>query len=187
MLKRSTLELEHRVNIPTSLAIYLSTFCLRNSAGSNITSCYLCIAAEGVPLPSHCWKLWSVGGSFFAALFLVAFSQPIGHSFQLHLLRWVYQLTLWRQSLHAMIEIPGHVEYGHERERESQKYYPNLMSQTTATPELLNNLVYSCALNKCDEQCICAINEQLCTVPTGKDDDENIDGHVHCTCTCLLH
>ena len=39
ILNISTLELEHRVNIPTYLAIYLSTFCLRNSAGSNITSC----------------------------------------------------------------------------------------------------------------------------------------------------
>ena len=66
---------------------------------------------------------------------------PTDHSFQLHLLRWVYQLALWRQSLHAMIEIPGHVEYGHARERESQKYYPKLMSQTTATPEQLGVLL----------------------------------------------
>ena len=94
-----------------------------------------------------------------------------------------------------MIEIPGPVKYGHERGPESQKYYPKLISQTTAAPELLNNLVYSCALNKCDEQCTCAINEQPCTaacaceasLPTGEDDDddENVDGnvYVHAFCT----
>ena len=39
---------------------------------------------------------------------------PTDDSFQLHLLRSVYQLALWRQSRHAMIEIPGPVEHGHE-------------------------------------------------------------------------
>ena len=56
--------------------------------------------------------------------------------------------------------------------------------------------MYSCALNKCDEQCTCAINEQPCTtastceasLPTGEeddDDDENVDGnvYVHAFCT----
>ena len=91
----------------------------------------------------------------------------------------------------AIFEIPGPVEYGHERDPESQQYYPKLMSQTTAAPELLNNLMCSRALNKCDEQCTCAINEQPCTaactceasLPTGEDDDENVDGHVHAFCT----
>ena len=45
--------------------------------------------------------------------------------------------------LRLLIEIPGPVKYGHERCPESQKYYPKLISQTTAAPELLNNLVYS--------------------------------------------
>ena len=123
---------------------------------------------------------------------------PTDHSFQLHLLRSVYQLALWRQSLHAMIEIPGSVAYGHEGDPESQKYYPKLMSQTTTAPELLSNLVYSCALNKCDEQCTCAINEQPCTaactceasLPTGEDDDENVGGiakmYMHFALTELL-
>ena len=94
--------------------------------------------------------------------------------------------------LRLLIEIPGPVKYGHERGPESQKYYPKLISQTTAAPELLNNLVYSCALNKCDEQCTCAINEQPCTaactceasLPTGEDDDddENVDGNVYVKC-----
>ena len=96
--------------------------------------------------------------------------------------------------LRLLIEIPGPVKYGHERGPESHKYHPKLISQTTAAPELLNNLVYSCALNKCDGQCTCAINEQPCTaactceasLPTGEDDDdddddddENVDGNVY--------
>lgn len=54
---------------------------------------------------------------------------PTEDSFHLHLLWCVYQLALWRQAVHPVLEMPTSAEYGYELDVESQSYCPQLMSQ----------------------------------------------------------
>ena len=68
---------------------------------------------------------------------------PTEDSFNLNLLRCVYQLAIWRACTDGMTELPGPQEYGWERD-DTQTYRPKAMSQSPAAPELLNNLVCDC-------------------------------------------
>ncbi len=55
------------------------------------------------------------------------------------------------------------VLFGYERVSETGALQPQLMCQSPAAPELLNNLVCDCA-NWCAEDCSCHLNEQTCIV-----------------------
>ena len=85
---------------------------------------------------------------------------PTEDSFHLHLLRCVYQLVIWRECNTGMCDRPRPLEYGWE-EDDSQMYTPKMMSQSTAAPELLNNLVCDC--ETCSADCRCCANDQPCT------------------------
>ena len=89
---------------------------------------------------------------------------PTEDSFHLHLLRCAYQLLLWRQCIFAMIEIPEPSYYRYEKVADSQGYFPKLMNQSPAAPELLNDLIYNCNSNSCSDQCSCFLNGQPCTL-----------------------
>lgn len=80
---------------------------------------------------------------------------PTEDSFHLHLLRCAYQLLLWRQCIFAMIEIPEPSDYGYEKVADSQGYFPKLMNQSPAAPELLIDLICNCNSNSCSDQCSC--------------------------------
>ena len=41
---------------------------------------------------------------------------------------------------------------------------PQMMSQSPAAPELLNDLACNCGNNLCDDKCTCFHNEQPCTL-----------------------
>ncbi len=88
---------------------------------------------------------------------------PTDNSLLQHMLRCIYQLCIWRTALSAVQDPPCATEYGYERDTVSKKLVPKWMSQPPAVPELLNDLVCTCAPNKCHEHCTCLDNEQPCT------------------------
>ena len=54
------------------------------------------------------------------------------------------------------------LEYGWEKDKNTQLLVPVMMTQSPAAPELLNDIVCEC-LNACVEKCICYKNSQPCT------------------------
>lgn len=88
---------------------------------------------------------------------------PTDNSFELHVLRCVFQLLIWRQAMVAMQELPDPKDYGYVLNPETNSLQPRLMSQPAAAPELLNDLVCVCDGDACSTSCKCEENEQPCT------------------------
>ncbi|KAH3834576.1 hypothetical protein DPMN_107906 [Dreissena polymorpha] len=79
----------------------------------------------------------------------------------LHLLRYIYQLLIWRSAL-SPTSLPDPVDFGYTVNTESSLYVPQMMTQAAAAPELMSDLV-CCCTNSCDAECVCCSNEQPCT------------------------
>lgn len=87
---------------------------------------------------------------------------PTDNSFQLHVLRCLYQLYIWKHADTGMIEFPAVIDFGYESVDAELK--PKMMSQPVAAPELLKDLVCDCKPNECHRvSCTCLSNEQPCT------------------------
>ena len=87
---------------------------------------------------------------------------PTDDSFILHVLRCIYQIRVWKDSLKCVVDLPSPTDYGYEIDAETGNYTPKMVSQPLAPPELLNDLVCFCE-DLCSDDCICATNEQPCT------------------------
>ena len=81
-------------------------------------------------------------------------------------MRCCYQLIIWKTCGTAIQDLPEPTEFGHESYGETNgrlALRPLMMSQSSAPPELMNDLVYKCSNGLCDEACSCFGNEQPCT------------------------
>ena len=108
------------------------------------------------------------------------FLPPTDNSFQLHCLRTVYQLWIWKNALVPILELPSAVDFGYQVDDEAQTLQPVLMTQPIAAPELLNDHVCSC-IEICDDRCICFKHEQPCTVACSCKADDLSNGEYVCT------
>ncbi|MCG7875885.1 MAG: hypothetical protein N0C90_06110 [Candidatus Thiodiazotropha endolucinida] len=88
---------------------------------------------------------------------------PTEDSFRLHVRRCVCQLMVWRNANIPMHDTIDPVEFGYEKEQETGILQPQLMCQSPAAPELLNDIVCMCPSNNCLEDCTCLSNGQACT------------------------
>ena len=90
---------------------------------------------------------------------------PCDDSLMLHLKRCSHQLIVWREAIILIQEKLDSVEYGYEKEQDGVSIMPQMMSQTPAPPELLNDLVCMCSQtnNQCGSEYTCSSNEQPCT------------------------
>ena len=86
---------------------------------------------------------------------------PTEDAFHLHLLRCAYQLLIWRQAIVPMATLPDVTTHGYERC--TGLLQPQMMSQSPAAPELLNDLVCDCLPGGCAMECSCLANQQPCT------------------------
>ena len=92
---------------------------------------------------------------------------PTSNSFYLHLLRCTFQLMVWKGCLETTNVLPPPTDYGYEMFENTDGTLcmrPQMMSQSPAAPELLNNLACNCENNLCDDKCTCFHNEQPCTL-----------------------
>ena len=87
---------------------------------------------------------------------------PTDDSLVLHLQHFVYQLMIWLQAGTAKHKLPDPTEFGYERDS-SNTLRPRMMTQPSAPPKLLQDLVCSCEPNMCHEGCTCNKNQQACT------------------------
>ena len=88
---------------------------------------------------------------------------PTEDSMHQHMLRCVYQLSIWHQDVVALQQLQDVLQFGYERDTITNKLQPTMMTQPNAAPELLNEIVCVCAPNRCHDQCICLKSEQPCT------------------------
>ena len=96
---------------------------------------------------------------------------PTENSFYLHLQRCCYQLMIWRKCLKGSPQIPPPTEFGYYIEKYTGILRPQMMTQSPAAPELLNDILCDCE-SECDDTCTCVLNGQACTKA--------------CTCEALL-
>ena len=97
---------------------------------------------------------------------------PTEDAFSLHLLRSAYQLLIWRQAAYPSPTLPDATAYGFEHSPGGTGLQPQMMSQSPAAPELLNDLVCDCQPNTCAVECSCLESGQPCTAA--------------CTCEALV-
>lgn len=105
---------------------------------------------------------------------------PTKDSLYQHMLCCIYQLSIWRQAVLVMQELPDVLQYGYERDPITNKLQPKMMTQPHAAPELLNDMVCACALNRCHEICTCLESEQPCMAACSCEatlpEQEEVDG-----------
>ena len=87
---------------------------------------------------------------------------PTENSFCLYLQRVVDQLMVWRQATQAIQNLPNSTDYGNEKGPEKH-LQAQMMSQSHAAPELLNDLICDCTENSCANDCTCYKHGQSCT------------------------
>jgi hypothetical protein len=89
---------------------------------------------------------------------------PTEDAFHLHLLWCAYQLLLWRQAIVPMPTVLDATRYGYERCTDGTGFLQlQMMSQSPAAPELLNDLVCDCHPDACAVGCSWLANGQPCT------------------------
>jgi len=84
---------------------------------------------------------------------------PTDDSFHQHLLRCVYQLSIWRNVISTNVQLPEVTECGYYIDNDIVQ--PVLMTQPAAAPELLNAIICNCV--SCDNNCTCSNYNQSCT------------------------
>ena len=89
---------------------------------------------------------------------------PTDDSFFLHVQRTLYQLIVWKQAQHPIMETPEPSEFGYETDAED-RLRPRMMTQGVSAPELLNDYLCECPVGECSDvsACICVMNAQPCT------------------------
>ena len=87
---------------------------------------------------------------------------PTENSFSLHLKHCCYQLMIWKRCLEGSPQIPSPTEFGYYIENETGLLKPEMMTQSPAAPELLNDILCNCE-SECNDTCTCALNRQACT------------------------
>ena len=87
---------------------------------------------------------------------------PTENSFSLHLKRCCYQLMIWKRCLEGSPQIPSPTEFGYYIKNETGLLKPEMMTQSPAAPELLNDILCNCE-SECNDTCTCALNRQACT------------------------
>lgn len=88
---------------------------------------------------------------------------PTDDSFRLHLQRCLYQLIIWKYAVWKEQPEIDAGDYGYTRDTESGLIVPVHMSQPSAPPELLSDMVCNCG-DLCENNCACSVLCQPCTV-----------------------
>ena len=92
---------------------------------------------------------------------------PTDNSFYLHLLRCTYQFMVWKSCLETTFGLPQQLimVINYFEDTDGKQYMrPQMMSQSPAAPELLNDLACNCDNSVCDDNCTFFRNEQPCTL-----------------------
>ena len=87
---------------------------------------------------------------------------PTKDSFGLHLLRCLYQVYVWKQTLVKMLVLPPPTDFGYQKDQDGL-LVPKMTSQELAAPELLNDIVCDCSTDPCQSNCSCFCHSQPCT------------------------
>ena len=85
---------------------------------------------------------------------------PTNNSFDLHVKRCNLQLLIWKKACVAKQLVPDALDHGYERV--DGRMMPVMMTQEPAAPELLNDIICTCA-DMCESNCKCKLLNQPCT------------------------
>ena len=100
---------------------------------------------------------------------------PTMDTLRLHIKRVIYQLVVWKNATVGIHEILDPYQFGFQRQG-TNMIVPQMMTQASAAPELLNDLICSCTEGGCHVNCACLYNEQPCTAQCGCNVEEELDG-----------
>ena len=86
---------------------------------------------------------------------------------------FVPQLLIWKQAVVPKPDISDATKYGYKRIQDCPGLQIQMMQQSPAAPELLNDLVCDCHPDACAVECSCLENGQPCTAACFCEADED--------------